>query len=112
MQEGRVATDLDLNENESVENPITLPEKLGACLLIFATFAIGVYPKVLLDRIIPAVEAMRFLKATLFHGMLVITPLSTLFKIICLIFTILLARGDHSLQNRGEYLNSIRRRSG
>ena len=49
-------------------------------------------------------------KATLFHGMLVITPLSTLFKIICLIlafFTILLARGDHSLQNRGEYLALI-----
>ena len=36
--------------------------KIGAGLLIFATFAIGVYPKVLLDRIIPAVEAMRFLK--------------------------------------------------
>ena len=62
LQEGRVATDSDWNENESVENPITLPEKLGTCLLIFATFAIGVYPKVLLDRIIPAVEAMRFLK--------------------------------------------------
>ena len=49
-------------------------------------------------------------KATLFHGMLVITPLSTLFKIICLVlafFTILLARGDHSLQNRGEYLALI-----
>ena len=49
-------------------------------------------------------------KATLFHGMLAITPLSTLFKIICLIlafFTILLARSDHSLQNRGEYLALI-----
>ena len=48
--------------------------------------------------------------ASLFHGMLVITPLSTLFKIICLIlafFTILLARSDHSLQNRGEYLALI-----
>jgi len=62
LQEGRVATDSDWNENEGVENRITLPEKLGAGLLIFATFAIGVYPKVLLDRIIPAVEAMRFLK--------------------------------------------------
>ena len=39
--------------------------------------------------------------------MLVITPLTTLFKIICLIlafFTVILARGDESLQNRGEYL--------
>src|SRR6476659_5776067 len=42
--------------------PISIPEKLGAGLLIFATLAIGVYPKLLLDRIQPAVEAMRFLK--------------------------------------------------
>src|SRR3954464_4081687 len=45
--------------------------------------------------------------ANLFHGMLVITPLATLFKIICLIlalFTVLLMRADQSLQNRGEYL--------
>jgi NADH-quinone oxidoreductase subunit N len=49
-------------------------------------------------------------KASLFHGMLVITPLTTLFKIICLILAILavvLARSDHSLQNRGEYLALI-----
>ena len=42
--------------------PITLPEKWGACLLMLATLAVGLYPKVLLDRIQPAVEAMRFLK--------------------------------------------------
>src|SRR2546421_11943248 len=42
--------------------PITIPEKLGAGLLMFATLAIGIYPKLLLDRIQPAVEAMRFLK--------------------------------------------------
>jgi len=41
---------------------ITFPEKLGACLLMFATLAAGVYPKLLFDRITPAVEAMRFLK--------------------------------------------------
>jgi NADH-quinone oxidoreductase subunit M len=41
---------------------ITMPEKLGAGLLMFATLAIGLYPKLLLDRIMPAVEAMRFLK--------------------------------------------------
>jgi NADH-quinone oxidoreductase subunit M len=41
--------------------PITLAEKLGASLLIFATLVIGLYPKLLLDRIVPAVEAMRFL---------------------------------------------------
>ena len=42
--------------------PITLAEKLGAGLLILATLVIGVYPKLLLDRIQPAVETMRFLK--------------------------------------------------
>src|SRR5213082_1545125 len=42
--------------------PITIPEKLGAGLLMFATVAVGLYPKLLLDRIQPAVEAMRFLK--------------------------------------------------
>jgi NADH-quinone oxidoreductase subunit M len=42
--------------------PITTAEKLGAGLLIFATLAVGVYPKLLLDRILPAVEAMRWLK--------------------------------------------------
>jgi NADH-quinone oxidoreductase subunit M len=42
--------------------PITFPEKVGAGLLMFATLAGGLYPKILLDRIQPAVEAMRFLK--------------------------------------------------
>src|SRR5213082_2177068 len=42
--------------------PITIPEKIGAGLLMFATVAVGLYPKLLLDRIQPAVEAMRFLK--------------------------------------------------
>src|SRR5438046_1833899 len=42
--------------------PLTIPEKLGAGLLMFATLAVGLYPKFLLDRIQPAVEAMRFLK--------------------------------------------------
>ena len=41
--------------------PITWAEKCGAGLLIFATLAIGLYPKLLLDRILPAVEAMRVL---------------------------------------------------
>jgi NADH-quinone oxidoreductase subunit M len=43
-------------------NPITIPEKIGACMLMFTTLAVGVYPKLLLDRIIPAVESMRCLK--------------------------------------------------
>jgi len=39
-----------------------LAEKWGAGLLMFATLAVGIYPKLLLDRILPAVEAMRWLK--------------------------------------------------
>src|ERR1700682_677296 len=45
--------------------------------------------------------------ATLFGGMLVITPLTSLFKIICLalaFFTVVLAQTDLSSRNRGEYL--------
>lgn len=40
---------------------ITAPEKIGAGLLMVATLAVGIYPRFLLDRIIPAVEAMSFL---------------------------------------------------
>jgi NADH-quinone oxidoreductase subunit M len=58
FQQGRVALDPDWNEQQS----ITLAEKCGACLLMITTVAIGLYPKLLLDRIMPAVEAMRFLK--------------------------------------------------
>jgi len=43
--------------------PITLAEKCGAGLLMAATVAVGLYPKMLLDRIIPAVEALRVFKA-------------------------------------------------
>ena len=58
LQEAKVPVDLDWNEQQS----ITAAEKCGACLLMLATLAVGVYPKLLLDRIMPAVEAMRFLK--------------------------------------------------
>ncbi len=62
MQEGRVPVDADWNEQQDIMARITAPEKWGACLLMFATLAVGLYPKLLLDRIMPAVEAMRFLK--------------------------------------------------
>jgi NADH-quinone oxidoreductase subunit M len=42
--------------------PITWAEKAGTALLVFTTLAVGIYPKLLLDRITPAVEAMPFLK--------------------------------------------------
>ncbi len=50
------------NETTPALEPITFPEKLGAGLLICTTVAVGIYPKLLLDRIQPAVEAMGFLK--------------------------------------------------
>jgi NADH:ubiquinone oxidoreductase subunit 4 (subunit M) len=58
LQESRLAVGPDWNEQQS----ITAAEKCGACLLMFTTLAVGVYPKLLLDRIMPTVEAMRFLK--------------------------------------------------
>jgi NADH-quinone oxidoreductase subunit M len=58
LQDGRVALDPDWSEQQT----ITAAEKFGACLLMFATVAVGLYPKLLLDRIMPAVEAMRFLQ--------------------------------------------------
>jgi NADH-quinone oxidoreductase subunit N len=45
--------------------------------------------------------------ASLFGGMLVITPLTSLFKIICLVlafFTVCLVRSEKSLRHPGEYL--------
>ena len=58
IQDGRVVLEPDWDEQQR----ITAAEKIGACLLMFTTLAVGVYPKLLLDRIMPAVEAMRFLK--------------------------------------------------
>jgi NADH-quinone oxidoreductase subunit M len=58
LQQGRVATDPDWKEHP----PITFAEKCGATLLMLATLIIGLDPGLLLDRIQPAVEAMRFLK--------------------------------------------------
>ena len=49
-------------EAQLADGAATLAEKLGASLLIFATLAVGLYPKLLFDRIMPAVETMRFLR--------------------------------------------------
>ena len=58
QQQGSVVVEPDFNE----QSTISAAEKWGAGLLMLATVAAGVYPKFLLDRILPAVEAMRFLK--------------------------------------------------
>ncbi len=59
---GETGGTTSVSSHSDVLEPITLAEKCGACLLMFATLAVGLYPKLLLDRIMPAVEAMRFLK--------------------------------------------------
>jgi NADH-quinone oxidoreductase subunit N len=71
-----------------------------ATALCSATAALG---------LVLAVGAVLMLpqQAALFHGMLVITPLTSLFKIICLVlafFTVILARGNTPAPNQGEYL--------
>ena len=43
--------------------PITLPEKIGAGILLFASIAVGIYPQFLLNVIAPA------LTSPLFHGL-------------------------------------------
>jgi NADH:ubiquinone oxidoreductase subunit 4 (subunit M) len=49
-------------EPAAVMERITFAEKLGTCLLIMATLGAGLFPKLLFDRIMPAVETMRFLR--------------------------------------------------
>jgi NADH-quinone oxidoreductase subunit M len=43
----------------AILEPATLAEKCGATLLMATTLAVGLDPKILLDRIMPAVETMR-----------------------------------------------------
>lgn len=40
--------------------PITIPERIGAALLIAATLIVGLYPRVLLDLIVPALNLPLF----------------------------------------------------
>jgi NADH-quinone oxidoreductase subunit M len=42
--------------------PITVPERLGAILLIGATLAVGLYPRLLLDLIVPALDSELFVR--------------------------------------------------
>jgi NADH-quinone oxidoreductase subunit N len=72
----------------------------GWCSLVAALgFAIAIAAVLTLPR-----------NANLFGGMLVITPLTSLFKIICIalaFFTVCLARSEKSLRHPGEYLAMI-----
>ncbi|HZE64341.1 MAG TPA: proton-conducting transporter membrane subunit, partial [Pyrinomonadaceae bacterium] len=77
-----------------------------------ATAATGWCSLVAALGVVIAIAAVLILprNASLFGGMLVITPLTSLFKIICLVlafFTVCLARSEKSLRHPGEYLAII-----
>ncbi len=40
--------------------PITLPERLGACLLLASTIVLGLYPRLLMDLILPSLNGPLF----------------------------------------------------
>jgi NADH-quinone oxidoreductase subunit M len=48
------------NMTEQVLPPITMPERLGACLLLASTIALGLYPKLLMDLILPSLNGPLF----------------------------------------------------
>jgi NADH-quinone oxidoreductase subunit N len=82
------------------DTPATPPASMGLCSFV-AALGLAVAAGAVLQ--LPP-------HATLLHGMLVISPLNSLFKIVCLvlaIFVVLLARSEHSLPNKGEYLAMI-----
>jgi len=93
------------------------PEAIVA-LTALVVLAIGLTNSRWMSALCPAVAALGLViavgavlllprSATLFGGMLVITPLTSLFKIICIalaFFTVSLAASEKSSRNRGEYL--------
>src|SRR5438132_3689425 len=77
-----------------------------------AATAAGLCPFIAALGLATAIVAVLMLprNTTLFAGMLVITPLTSLFKIICIalaVFTVLLAWGEPASRNRAEYLTMI-----
>ena len=44
----------------AVMPPITLPERLGACLLLVSTIVLGLYPRLLMDLILPGLNGPLF----------------------------------------------------
>jgi NADH-quinone oxidoreductase subunit N len=82
------------------DTPAATPASMGLCSFV-AALGLAVAAGAVLQ--LPP-------HATLFHGMLVISPLNSLFKIVCLVlafFAVVLSRGERSLPNKGEYLAII-----
>jgi NADH-quinone oxidoreductase subunit N len=99
---------LDLLKLASPEAALALTALAVLALGLASARGAGVCSTVAAAGILFASAAVLLLpaRATLFHGMLVVTPLTSLFKIICLtlaFFTVLLAR-DSLPRHRGEFL--------
>src|SRR5207247_10222566 len=76
------------------------------------SFAIGIYSAIAALGLVIAIGTVLMLprNATLFGGMLVITPLTSLFKIICIalaFFTVLLTTSEKEPRHPGEYLGLV-----
>jgi NADH-quinone oxidoreductase subunit N len=100
---------LDLLRLAAPEAVIVVTALVVLALGLMSTRAAGLCSGVAAAGILFAASAVLLLppQATLFGGMLVITPLTSLFKIVCLalaFFTVLLARANRSLPHQGEYL--------
>jgi NADH-quinone oxidoreductase subunit N len=100
---------LDLLQLASPEATVAITALAVLALGLASTRASGVCSAVAAAGILFAAAAVLLLpeQATLFHGMLVVTPLTSLFKIICLtlaFFTVLLARGESTPRHHGEFL--------
>jgi NADH-quinone oxidoreductase subunit N len=99
---------LDLLQLASPEATVALTALAVLALGLARTRGAGVCSTVAAAGILFAAAAILLLpeQATLFHGMLVVTPLTSLFKIICLtlaFFTVLLVR-DSTPRHHGEFL--------
>ena len=65
---GDVAADVNLRSDESADShpqlhalePISIPERLGAAVLISVSLVVGLYPRVLLDVIVPSFDSPLF----------------------------------------------------
>src|SRR5216117_3798509 len=94
---GRAKSRVTVSMMKSAQNTKATSFAMGICSAIAALgLVIAIGTVLMLPR-----------NATLFGGMLVVTPLTSLFKIICLalaLFTVFLARNDRLSRNPGEYL--------
>jgi len=100
---------LELLQLASPEIALTITALAVLALGLARTRGPGICSAVAAAGILFAAAAVLLLpeRATLFHGMLVVAPLTSLFKIVCLglaFFTVLLARGPEMPRHHGEYL--------